>query len=54
MSAINVHAGHAEMRIGCRVSVTGKMLDRGQHSAFMRALDISRDQVAHLLGIFAE
>ena len=54
MSAINVHAGYAEMRIGCRIPVTRKMFDRGQHSTFMRALDISRDQIAHLLGIFAE
>ena len=33
VSAVAVHAGHAEMRIGRGIAVTGKMFYRGQHSA---------------------
>src|SRR6202047_4003559 len=42
------------MRIGRSVSVTGEVFDGGQHSAFVRALDISRDQIADLLRVFSE
>jgi hypothetical protein len=54
VGAVHVDAGHAEMRIGRRVSVTGEVFDRGQHPALMSALDIGRDQIADLLGIFTE
>ena len=54
VGAINIDAGDAEMRVGRRVSVAGKMFDRSQHPPFVRALDIRRDQVADLLRIFSE
>ena len=53
MGAIHVHAGHTEMRIGRRIAVTRKVFSRGHHSAFVRALDVGGDQIADLLGIFA-
>src|SRR5271168_2182208 len=42
------------MRISRRIAVTGKMFDRGQHPALVRALDIGCDQIADLLWIFAK
>ncbi len=34
--------------------MTGKMFGGGHHPAFMRALDVGRDQIADLFGIFSE
>ena len=54
MGAVDVDAGHAEMRIGGGVPVAGKMFDGGEHAAFMRALDVGCDQIADLRGIFSK
>jgi len=54
VSAVAVNAGHAEVRIGRRVAMSGEMLHRGQHSGFMRALDVGCDQIADLLRVLAE
>ena len=41
------------MRIGRRVTVSGKMFGRGDHPAALRALDERGDQFGHFGGIFA-
>ena len=54
MRAINIHTGNSKMRVGSRVAVARKVLNRGQHPAFMRAFDIGGNQIAHLLWIFSK
>ena len=42
------------MRVGRSVAVSRKVLHRGQHSGFVRSLNVGRDQIADLFGIFSE
>ncbi len=54
MGAVTVHTGNAEMRVGSGVAVTREVLHRSQHSRLVRSLNVGRDQIAHLFGIFSE
>ena len=52
--AVNVHAGYTQVRVGCGITMAGKVLDRGQHADLMRAFDVRGDHIADLLGIFSK
>ncbi len=54
VSAVDIHAGNTQMRIGCRVAVSREVLHRSQHSAFVRTFDVGGGQIADLFGIFSE
>ena len=45
---------HAQVRIRGRVAVARKVFRGRQHAAFVRALDVGRHQLPHLLRIFAK
>ena len=51
---VAVDARHAQVRIGGRIAVAGKVFRRRKHAAFMRALDVGRHHLPHRLRIFAE
>ena len=51
---VAAHACHVEVGVGGRISMAGKMFCRDQHPGRMRPFDISVNECAYLLGIFAE
>ena len=53
-SAIAGHLRSAEVRVGCGIAMAGKMFCGDQHPGRMRPFDISVNECAYLLGIFAE
>ena len=51
---IVIYQGYCQVRVGCSIPMTGKVLCGGQHSVGARAPDISRHQIAHLLRVASE
>ena len=50
----SIYRRHSQVRVGCRVAVSGKVLGRGQKPRAARAADIGAHQRANLRGIFSK